>query len=144
VDPDARVEALSVGAQQRCENVKVLFRSVDVFILGELTAMLTPQEPGEACQIGKALRDAGKPLAFITHKLNEILDIADRINGICCGKIVARGFSKDVTCPLLAEMMVGHPVSFDVQSAPLLRVRRCCGQLLCRCCTTPARPRALS
>ena len=80
VDPDALIETLPVGAQQRVEIIKVLFRSADVLILDEPTAVLTPQEVDEFFEIVRALRDAGKALVFITHKLNEILEISDRIS----------------------------------------------------------------
>jgi simple sugar transport system ATP-binding protein len=115
VDPDALIEKLPVGAQQRVEIIKVLFREADVLILDEPTAVLTPQEVDEFFEIVKSLRDAGKALVFITHKLNEILEIADRISVIRAGRIVGGGVPRDLTRPQLAEMMVGRPVSFDVE-----------------------------
>ena len=121
VNPDALIESLPVGVQQRVEIIKVLFREADVLILDEPTAVLTPQEVDDFFEIVKALRDAGKALVFITHKLNEILDIADRISVIRRGKIVGEGFPRDLTRPQLAEMMVGRPVSFDVEKDPFLR-----------------------
>jgi len=117
VNPDAIIETLPVGAQQRVEIIKVLFRSADVLILDEPTAVLTPQEVDDFFEIVKALRDAGKALVFITHKLNEILEIADRIAVIRDGRIVGEGDPKKLTRPELAEMMVGHPVNFDLQKA---------------------------
>jgi simple sugar transport system ATP-binding protein len=107
-----------VGVQQRVEIIKVLFREADVLILDEPTAVLTPQEVDEFFEIVKSLRDAGKALVFITHKLNEILDIADRISVIRRGRIVGEGIPSDLTRPQLAEMMVGRPVSFDVEKEP--------------------------
>lgn len=118
VDPDALIETLPVGVQQRVEIIKVLFRSAEVLILDEPTAVLTPQEVDDFFEIVKALRDAGKAIVFITHKLNEILEIADRISVIRRGKIVGEGIPKDLTRAQLAEMMVGHPVDFDVKRAP--------------------------
>ncbi len=118
VDPDALIETLPVGAQQRVEIIKVLFRSADVLILDEPTAVLTPQEVDEFFEIVKSLRDAGKALVFITHKLNEILEIADRVSVIRSGRIVGGGLPKDLTRPELAEMMVGRPVSFEVIKQP--------------------------
>lgn len=115
VDPDALIENLPVGVQQRVEIIKVLFREADVLILDEPTAVLTPQEVDEFFEIVNSLRDAGKALVFITHKLNEILDIADRISVIRSGRIVGEGLPNEVTRPQLAEMMVGRPVSFDVK-----------------------------
>ena len=110
VDPDATIETLPVGVQQRVEIIKVLFRSADVLILDEPTAVLTPQEVDEFFQIVRSLCDAGKAIVFITHKLNEILEVSDRISVIRRGEIVGSGDPKDLTRPELAEMMVGHPV----------------------------------
>jgi general nucleoside transport system ATP-binding protein len=118
VDPDALIEDLPVGVQQRVEILKVLFRSADVLILDEPTAVLTPQEVTEFFGIVKSLRDAGKALVFITHKLNEILEISDRISVLRNGEIVGSGDPKTVSTEELAEMMVGRPVSFDVEKAP--------------------------
>ena len=89
-----------------------------MLILDEPTAVLTPQEVDEFFQIVKSLRDAGKALVFITHKLNEILDIADRISVIRRGRIVGEGTPRELTRPQLAEMMVGRPVSFEVEKEP--------------------------
>ena len=118
VDPDATIESLPVGVQQRVEIIKVLFREADVLILDEPTAVLTPQEVDEFFQIVRSLCDAGKAIVFITHKLNEILDISDRIAVIRRGEIVGGGDPKELTKPDLAEMMVGHPVDFEVARAP--------------------------
>jgi simple sugar transport system ATP-binding protein len=118
VDPDARIETLPVGIQQRVEILKVLFRSADVLILDEPTAVLTPQEVEEFFQIVASLRDAGKAIVFITHKLNEIREIADRISVIRRGEIVGEGDPKVLTREQLAEMMVGRPVDLEVSRAP--------------------------
>ncbi|KGF67689.1 heme ABC transporter ATP-binding protein [Hoeflea sp. BAL378] len=118
VDPDALIENLPVGVQQRVEIIKVLFRSAEVLILDEPTAVLTPQEVEEFFQIVRSLRDAGKALVFITHKLNEILEIADRISVLRGGRIVGESDPATATTTDLAEMMVGRPVSFDVVKAP--------------------------
>jgi len=118
VDPDELIETLPVGIQQRVEIIKVLFRSADVVIFDEPTAVLTPQEVTEFFEIVKALRDAGKALVFITHKLHEILDISDRINVLRGGEIVGEGDPKTITEMELAELMVGRPVSFDVVKEP--------------------------
>jgi simple sugar transport system ATP-binding protein len=118
VDPDALIEDLPVGIQQRVEIIKVLFRSADVLILDEPTAVLTPQEVTEFFAIVKSLRDSGKALVFITHKLNEILEISDRISVLRDGKIAGEGDPKTLTQAELAEMMVGRPVSFDVVKSP--------------------------
>jgi simple sugar transport system ATP-binding protein len=118
VDPDALIETLPVGIQQRVEIIKVLFRSADVLILDEPTAVLTPQEVEDFFEIVKSLRDAGKAIVFITHKLHEILEIADRISVLRGGQIVGEGDPKTSSPADLAEMMVGRPVSFDVEKAP--------------------------
>ncbi|GHE85942.1 ABC transporter [Aliiroseovarius zhejiangensis] len=120
VDPDAIIETLPVGIQQRVEIIKVLFREADVLILDEPTAVLTPQEVDEFFQIVRSLCEAGKAIVFITHKLNEILDISDRIAVIRRGEIVGTGDPKKLARPDLAEMMVGHPVDFDVARAPFV------------------------
>jgi simple sugar transport system ATP-binding protein len=129
VDPDARIETLPVGVQQRVEIIKVLFRSADVLILDEPTAVLTPQEVEDFFGIVRALRDAGKAIIFITHKLNEIIEIADRISVLRRGRIVGEGDPKSTTRAELAETMVGRPVSFEVEKTafapgpPRLEVR---------------------
>jgi simple sugar transport system ATP-binding protein len=118
VDPDALIENLPVGLQQRVEIIKVLFRSADVLILDEPTAVLTPQEVEEFFGIVRSLRDAGKAIVFITHKLNEILEIADRISVLRQGAIVGEADPRTVRPEELAEMMVGRPVSFEVDKPP--------------------------
>ncbi|MEM1429330.1 MAG: ABC transporter ATP-binding protein [Pseudomonadota bacterium] len=114
VDPDARIETLPVGVQQRVEIIKVLFRSADVLILDEPTAVLTPQEVEDFFGIVRALKAAGKAIIFITHKLNEILDIADRISVLRAGRIVGEADPATATRADLAEIMVGRPVAFEV------------------------------
>lgn len=118
VEPNELIENLPVGIQQRVEIIKVLFRSADVIIFDEPTAVLTPQEVTEFFAIVKSLRDAGKALVFITHKLNEILEISDRISVLRDGKIVGEGDPKTISTLELAEMMVGRPVDFSVDKEP--------------------------
>jgi ABC-type uncharacterized transport system ATPase subunit len=118
VDPDALIEELPVGIQQRVEIIKVLFRSANVLIFDEPTAVLTPQEVGEFFEIMRSLRNAGKALVFITHKLHEVLEVADRINVLRGGKIVGERDPKTATDAELAEMMVGRAVRFEVEKAP--------------------------
>jgi len=114
VPSDALIEDLPVGIQQRVEILKVLFRSADVLILDEPTAVLTPQEVEAFFGIVRALRDAGKAIVFITHKLHEILEIADRVSVLRQGQIVGNGVPSEFSEADLAEMMVGRPVSFSV------------------------------
>jgi simple sugar transport system ATP-binding protein len=118
VDPDAVIEEVPVGIQQRVEIIKVLFRSASVLIFDEPTAVLTPQEVTEFFGIIKSLRDSGKALVFITHKLHEVLEVADRIMVLRGGKIVGESDPKSATDADLAEMMVGRPVRFDVDKKP--------------------------
>ncbi|MEC8109788.1 MAG: ATP-binding cassette domain-containing protein, partial [Pseudomonadota bacterium] len=114
VPTDALIETLPVGVQQRVEILKVLFRSADVLILDEPTAVLTPQEVEEFFTIVRSLRDAGKAIVFITHKLHEILEIADRVSVLRQGEIVGDGDPSQFSEADLAKMMVGRPVSFSV------------------------------
>ena len=110
VDPDSVIEEIPVGLQQRVEIIKVLFRSADVIVFDEPTAVLTPQEVVEFFGIVRSLRDAGKALVFITHKLGEVLEVADRISVLRAGKIVGEGDPKTSKTGDLAEMMVGRQV----------------------------------
>ena len=118
IDPDALIEELPVGIQQRVEIIKVLFRSADVIIFDEPTAVLTPQEVTDFFKIVSALKQAGKAIVFITHKLHEILEVADRINVLRTGQIVGEALPGEKTELELAEMMVGRPVSFEVTKKP--------------------------
>jgi len=118
VDPDAVVEDLPVGVQQRVEIVKVLLREAEVIIFDEPTAVLTPQEVEEFFGIVRALRDAGKGIIFITHKLKEILAVADRIAVIRRGRVVGETTPAAATEEELAELMVGRPVELVVEKAP--------------------------
>lgn len=114
VDPDATVEDLPVGIQQRIEIIKVLFRDAEVIVFDEPTAVLTPQEVGEFFRIVEGLREAGKGIVFITHKLGEVIDVADRIAVLRRGKVVGEVDPKTATKEELAELMVGRPVDLVV------------------------------
>jgi len=114
VDPDATVEDLPVGIQQRIEIIKVLFRDAEVIVFDEPTAVLTPQEVGEFFRIVEGLREAGKGIIFITHKLGEVIDVADRIAVLRRGKVVGEADPKTATKEELAELMVGRPVDLVV------------------------------
>jgi simple sugar transport system ATP-binding protein len=106
---------MPVGSQQRVEIIKVLFRSADVIVFDEPTAVLTPQEVVEFFGIVRSLRDAGKALVFITHKLGEVIEVADRISVLREGKIVGEGDPKTTNNAELAEMMVGRQVRFSIE-----------------------------
>jgi general nucleoside transport system ATP-binding protein len=117
VDPDAVVEDLPVGIQQRVEIVKALTREVDLLILDEPTAVLTPQETDELLAVMRSLKAAGKSIVFITHKLGEVKAIADQITVIRRGRTVgtvAPSTSRDE----LASLMVGRSVSLAVEKTP--------------------------
>ncbi len=118
VDPRAIIEDLPVGIQQRVEIIKVLFREAEVLVFDEPTAVLTPQEVDEFFGILRGLRDAGKAIIFITHKLKEVLEIADRIAVLRRGKIVGSADPKATNKEELAEMMVGRPVELTVDKTP--------------------------
>jgi simple sugar transport system ATP-binding protein len=117
VDPDATVENLSVGAQQRVEIVKALSRSAEVLILDEPTAVLTPQETDELIAIMRQLAASGTSIVFITHKLREVRAVADRITVIRRGKVVASA-APDASETELASLMVGRSVELGVRRAP--------------------------
>jgi simple sugar transport system ATP-binding protein len=118
VDPEAIVEELPVGLQQRVEIIKVLFRDAEVLVFDEPTAVLTPQEVEEFFGILQMLKDDGKAIVFITHKLKEVLEIADRIAVLRRGAVVGEADPNDATESQLAEMMVGRPVELTVSKAP--------------------------
>ena len=114
VDPDAYVKDLPVGIQQRVEIIKVLYRKANVLILDEPTAVLTPQEVEELFAIIKSLVAQGVSLIFITHKLKEVVAVADRITVIRRGKTVGTTTPSEANEQSLAEMMVGRAVELTV------------------------------
>jgi simple sugar transport system ATP-binding protein len=114
VDPDAITEDLPVGVQQRVEILKALANDARFLIFDEPTAVLTPQEIDELMQVMRALRDEGRAIVFITHKLREVRQIADRITVIRRGKVVGEAEAGESETKL-AELMVGHQVSLTVE-----------------------------
>jgi general nucleoside transport system ATP-binding protein len=128
VDPKAVVEDLSVGQEQRAEILKALFRGVDLLILDEPTAVLTPSETEDLFQNLRRLKADGKTVVFISHKLDEVLEIADRITVLRRGRIVGETTPKETSKDRLAEMMVGRPVLFRLEKPdvtvgePILKV----------------------
>jgi ABC-type uncharacterized transport system ATPase subunit len=118
INPDARVENITVGQQQRVEILKALYRGADVLILDEPTAVLTPQESQELFGILRNLRQEGWSIIFISHKLNEVLDIADRITVLRRGKVVDTVPVEGATEESLARMMVGREVLLRVDKKP--------------------------
>ena len=117
VDPDALVEDLPVGVQQRVEIIKALSREAKVLILDEPTAVLTPQETDELMTIMRQLRDAGTSIVFITHKLREVQEVADTITVIRRGKVVGKA-DPSASQTELAEAMVGRTVKLVVDKPP--------------------------
>ena len=114
VDPDAIIEELPVGIQQRVEIIKVLFRDAEILVFDEPTAVLTPQEVDEFFGIIRNLKADGKGIVFITHKLKEVLEIADRIAVLRRGAVVGEADPKTASEQSLAELMVGRPVELTV------------------------------
>ncbi|MBQ1976694.1 MAG: ABC transporter ATP-binding protein [Clostridia bacterium] len=118
VDPDALIEDISVGMQQRTEILKMLYRDNEILIFDEPTAVLTPQEIEELLQIMRNLAAEGKSILFITHKLNEIMAVADRCSVLRKGKYMGTVDVKDCDRAQLSRMMVGRDVEFAVQKEP--------------------------
>ena len=118
VDPDALVEDITVGMQQRTEILKMLYRDNEILIFDEPTAVLTPQEIQELMTIMKNLAAEGKSILFITHKLAEIMQVADRCSVLRKGKYIGTVDIKDTTPEKLSAMMVGRDVNFVVEKKP--------------------------
>ena len=129
VRPDARVESISVGMQQRVEILKALYRGAEILILDEPTGVLTPQEARELFDIVNSLKSEGKSIIFISHKLNEVLEIADRITVLRRGKTIDTVPREGATEEGLARLMVGRDVVLTVNKSvaqpgdPLLTVK---------------------
>ncbi|WP_435333321.1 ABC transporter ATP-binding protein [Haloarchaeobius sp. TZWWS8] len=119
VNPEATVEDVSVGVQQRVEILKALYRGADILILDEPTAVLTPQEVEDLLAVIEELTDQGKTVIFITHKLSEAMHAADEVTVLRDGKSIATVSTDDVTREELAEMMVGREVLLEVDAPPM-------------------------
>lgn len=115
IDPDAYIKDITVGMQQRVEILKMLYRDADILIFDEPTAVLTPQEITALMQVIRNFAKQGKSIILITHKLNEIKMVADRCTILRKGKCVGTYDVKDTSVLKLAELMVGHKVSFSVE-----------------------------
>ena len=118
VDPDALVENITVGMQQRTEILKMLYRDNEILIFDEPTAVLTPQEIEELMQVMKGLAQKGKSILFITHKLNEIMAVADRCTVLRKGRYIGTVDIASTTKEELSNMMVGRDVKFVVDKTP--------------------------
>ncbi|MBQ4341806.1 MAG: ABC transporter ATP-binding protein [Clostridia bacterium] len=115
IDMDAKVEDITVGMQQRVEILKMLYRDNDILIFDEPTAVLTPQEIEELMQIMRNLKAEGKSILFISHKLNEIMEVSDRVTVLRKGRCVGTVDTASTTKEKLSEMMVGRPVQLVVE-----------------------------
>ena len=118
IDPDALVEDITVGMQQRTEILKMLYRVNEILIFDEPTAVLTPQEIDELMQIMKNLAKEGKSILFISHKLADIMAVADRCTVLRKGKYIGTVETKNTTMEELSAMMVGRSVNFHVEKSP--------------------------
>ena len=118
VDVDAKVEDITVGMQQRVEILKMLYRDNEILIFDEPTAVLTPQEIDELMQIMKNLAAEGKSILFISHKLNEIMQVSDRVSVLRKGKYIGTVETKNTNKQELSNMMVGRPVQLEVVKEP--------------------------
>ncbi|PIE15401.1 MAG: heme ABC transporter ATP-binding protein [Rhodobacterales bacterium] len=118
VNPDAMIETLSVGHQQRVEILKALYRHADILILDEPTGVLTPAEADHLFRILKGLRDEGKTIILITHKLREIMEVTDTVSVMRRGEMTATVKTSDTSPTHLAELMVGRKVLLKVDKTP--------------------------
>jgi simple sugar transport system ATP-binding protein len=118
VDPDAMIEDLPVGVRQRVEIIKTLYRKSSILVLDEPTAVLTPQEIQDLFEVMRSLRQTGTSIIFITHKLNEVLEVADRITVLRRGRVVGTTTPPEADEGTLARMMVGRPVQLEVSKEP--------------------------
>jgi simple sugar transport system ATP-binding protein len=119
ITPQAKVWQLSVGEQQRVEILKMLYRGVQVLIMDEPTAVLAPQEIEGLIKTLRAMAADGRAIAFISHKLNEVMSVADRVTVLRQGKVTAAGLrTQDTSIPELARLMVGRAVIFDLDRKP--------------------------
>lgn len=119
VDPDALIEDLSVGSQQRVEILKALVRGAQILILDEPTAVLTPNEVDQLFALLRILRDEGKTILLITHKLDEIMTMSDHVAVMRHGEVIANFLTPETTPERIAEAMVGRPVLFEVEKTPV-------------------------
>jgi simple sugar transport system ATP-binding protein len=118
IDPQSIVEDLPIGIQQRVEILRALYREVDILILDEPTAVLTPQETGHLLEVLRGLADTGVAVVFITHKLREVMAVADEITVMRRGRVVGHTVPADTDESDLASMMVGRPVELRLKRTP--------------------------
>jgi len=118
IDPDIRIEKLSVGVEQRVKKLKILYRAADILIMDEPTGVLTPQETFELFGVLRGLVQQGKTIIFITHKLREVLELTDTITVLRRGKDVGELVTKETNQAEIARMMVGREVLLRVNKTP--------------------------
>lgn len=118
ISPDVLISDISVGMQQRVEILKMLYRENEILIFDEPTAVLTPQEIGELIQIMRNLTQEGKSILFITHKLDEIKEAADRVTVLRKGKYIGTVNVEETSKEMMSKMMVGRDVNFNVDKSP--------------------------
>src|SRR4029078_4891715 len=118
VNPDAKIEDLPVGVRQRVEILKALYRQSDILVLDEPSAVLTPFETEELFGIIRGLAKAGTTVIFIPHKLNEVLEVADKITVLRRGRVAGTVDPKDATREKLAKLMVGRDGALEVTRGP--------------------------
>ena len=123
IDPDAQVEHLPIGVQQRVEILKLLYRDARLLILDEPTAVLTTQEKDRLFRVLRGLRDQGRSIVIVTHKLQEILELADRVTVMRDGRVVAAVTTQQTTEQELAHLMVGRDVNLRAHRVPIARGR---------------------
>ena len=129
IDPDMKIYDMSVSQKQTVEIVKVLFRGADILILDEPTAVLTPQETDKLFAVMRNMKNDGKSLIIITHKLHEVLDVSDRVAVLRKGEYIGDVMTKDANQQSLTDMMVGHSVTLNINRpdpvnvAPRLEVK---------------------
>ena len=134
VDPDASVASLSIGEQQRVEILKLLFRKAEIMLFDEPTAVLTPSETERLFATLRSLRASGKTILLVTHKLDEVLALADTVSVMRKGEIIGTVPAASVTKPELARMMVGRSVLLNVENPPatpsemVLKINNLCYQ----------------
>ena len=136
IDPDARIEDVTVGMQQRVEILRALYRNARILVLDEPTAVLTAQEITELMTVLRRLKEDGTPIVFISHKLGEVLEIADRITVLRRGKSMGTVPRAGATEQSLARMVVGRDVIFRVEKEPTRQRARSSPSRICTCSTT--------
>lgn len=140
VEPGAKVWQLSVGEQQRVEILKMLYHGAKLLIMDEPTAVLTPQEVGDLFATLRSMVALGHTIIFISHKLDEVLAIADRVTVLRRGKVSAVVDTAGMTKPELARLMVGREVLFRAEKQPVSPAGTCCASTPSPASTTVACP----